>query len=371
MTTKSSRPDGGHDVSNRARVPARPACVPTPVLAPLLAALMLPAACKDDAAGTGGGEDSSTTLDGIFSVSGQDGTSTSTTEAADSSTGEPTQLNCDKIDFVFVIDNSSSMADEQQNLVDSVPGFVDAMRTALPTVKSFRVGVVDTDSYPALGTVDAPTDGCPTEGVDCSACDYTLGAFVTKPLSNADPATSCNFSTGGAYMDGAAETFPDEFACAAIVGTDGNPVEQQIGALTAAVDPANAAEGACNAGFMRDDALLVFLLISDEEDDHTDAPPPQGGSLGEPDEWFATMVDAKAGKSSNIVALGLIGGSPRFDDCAALSADGKGAEQTSRLEQFFDSFETHFEGSVCASGYDAFFDDALKKVAEGCMNFIP
>ena len=85
----------------------------------------------------------------------------------------------------------------------------------------------------------------------------------------------------------------------------------------------------------------------------------------------ATMVDAKAGKSSNIVALGLIGGSPRFEDCAALSADGKGAEQTSRLEQFFDSFETHFEGSVCAAGYDAFFDDALKKVAEGCMNFIP
>src|SRR5262249_9446365 len=151
----------------------------------------------------------------------------------------------------------------------------------------------------------------------------------------------------------------------------GNPVEQQVGSLIAAVDPANSAEGACNAGFMRDDALLVFLMITDEEDDHTDEPAPQGGSLGEPPDWYASVVAAKSGKSSNVVALGLIGGSPRFDDCTALSADGKGAEQTTRLEQFFDMFDTHFEGSVCTPNYAGFFNEALEKVSTGCMNFIP
>ncbi len=341
-------------------------------LARSLVAATVIAACGGDDPGTNA-DDSSTTIDGIFSISGQsaEGTTTSDDGSADSSSGEPTQLNCDKIDFVFVIDNSSSMADEQQNLVEAVPGFVDAMRTALPTVKSFRVGVVDTDSYPGLGTLENPVDGCPTEGVDCSACDYQLGAFLDKPESAADPASSCNFSTGAAYMEGAAESFPDEFACAAIVGTQGNPVEQQLGALTASVDPANSGAGACNEGFVRDDALLVFLLITDEEDDHTDAPAPQGGSNGEPGDWHDQLVVAKNGKSTNVVALGLIGGSPRFADCTALSADGKGAEQSTRLRMFFDMFETHFEGSVCASGYDAFFDDALTKVAEGCMNFIP
>jgi hypothetical protein len=341
----------------------------------LAAALVLASsACTSDAPGDGGkGSDSSSdTMDGIFTVTNdEEDSSSSGGGAADTSTGEPGQLNCEKIDFVFVIDNSTSMVDEQQNLVDAVPGFVESMRTALPSVKSFRVGVVDTDSYPGLGTTEAPLDGCPAEGADCSSCDYQLGAFATKPLSAIDPASSCNFSTGASYMEGAAESFPEEFACAAIVGADGNPVEQQTGALLAAIDPASSADGACNAGFLRDDALLVFLMISDEEDDHTDMPAPQGGTLGEPSEWYDAVVAAKNGRAANVVGLGLIGGSPRFDDCIALSANGQGAEQTSRLDSFLNMFDTHFEGSVCSPTYGAFFDDALAKVAQGCMNFIP
>ncbi len=318
-------------------------------------------------------DEGSTGIGGIFTVSnnsGDDGGSSSSSGADESTTGVVNSLNCDKIDFVFVIDNSSSMADEQQYLVDAVPGFVDAMQTALPTVKSFRVGVVDTDTYPGLGTEATPLDGCP-EGSDCSGCDYQLGGFLSKPASAADAGSSCAFATGESFMEGSSATFADEFACAAIVGTDGNPVEQQAGALLGAVDPANSSEGSCNAGFMRDDALLVFLMISDEEDDNTDAPPPQGGSAGEPMEWYESIIAAKNGRTGNVVALGLIGGSPRFPDCTALSANGKGAEQTSRLQKFFYAFDNHFEGSVCATGYDAFFNDALEKVAQGCMNFIP
>jgi hypothetical protein len=342
---------------------------------PFLAAVLV-AGCGTDDPGSNDQEGSSETADGIFSVTNNnDDTSSSSSASADSSgdssTGMPQQLNCEKIDFVFVIDNSSSMADEQQNLVDAVPGFVESMRTSLPSVQSFRVGIVDTDTYPDLGVGEDPLDGCPAESADCASCDYTLGAFLDKPLSAADPASSCNFSTGGPFMEGAAEAFPDEFACAAIVGTDGNPIEQQVGSLLAAVDPAASAEGACNEGFLRDDALLVFLMITDEEDDHTDMPAPQGGSLGEPQEWYDAVVAAKNGKSNNIVGLGLIGGSPRFDDCTALSMDGNGAEQTSRLEQFLDRFDTHFEGSVCSPTYSTFFDDALETVSQGCMNFIP
>lgn len=341
----------------------------------LAAALSLTgtAACSSDVPGDASNGTAADTMDGIFSVSNASAESSSSSSddgAADTSTAEPTQFNCDKIDFVFVIDNSSSMADEQQNLVEAVPGFVDSMRTALPAVSSFRVAVVDTDAYPALGPLD-PLDSCPSQDVDCSRCDYQLGAFLDKPLSAVDPASTCGFSTGGPFMEGAAEGFPDEFACAAIVGTDGNPVEQQVGALLGALDPAASAQGACNASFLRDDALLVFLMITDEEDDHTDNPAPQGGSLGEPAQWYASVVEAKQGKAANIVGLGLIGGSPRFDDCAALSANGEGAEQSSRLEQFLDQFDTHAEGSVCSADYGTFFDDALGKIAEGCINFIP
>jgi len=340
-------------------------------IAVAVAATLL-AACPREEQGTGGDETSTgENLSGIFSVGHDESTSSDTTGADTSTTDDSVgSLNCEKIDFVFVIDNSSSMADEQQNLVEAVPGFVEAMRTALPSVKSFRVGVIDTDTYPGLGTLEDPLNGCPAE-TDCTGCDYQLGAFLGKPQSAEDPAMTCQFSTTDPFMEGASAAFADEFACAAIVGTGGNPVEQQASALLAAVDPANSGEGACNAGFMRDDALLVFLMITDEEDDHTDEPAPQGGSSGEPQVWFDAIVAAKNGRVSNVVALGLIGGSPRFDDCTALSADGKGAEQTTRLEQFFDMFDTHFEGSVCTPNYAGFFTEALEKVSTGCMNFIP
>ncbi len=320
----------------------------------------------------GDGDDTDTdsagiNLDGTTVAEEADGDSGSGSSSDDGPLG---QLECERIDFLFVVDNSSSMADEQAHLVAAVPGFVEAMQTALPDVKSLRVGVVDTDAYPALGTPDALADSCPA-GVDCDSCDYTLGALATKPNSALDPEQSCGFSTDKPYMDGLSADFATEFECAAVVGTEGNPVEQQATALVNAVSGELNAEGACNDTFVRDDALLVFLMISDEEDDVADMPEPQGGSLGEPKVWFDAIVEAKGGIATNTVALGLIGGSPRFDDCTELSADLNGAEQTTRLGGFIGSFENSFTGSVCSEGYDAFFQAALEEVSEGCRFFIP
>jgi hypothetical protein len=338
--------------------------------------LLTAAACNNEEPPSDADGSGTTGTSGIVTLSnGSTGADTGTFDSSGDETGGTggtagvQGLNCNKIDFVFVVDNSSSMEDEQQNLVASVPGFVEAMKTALPTLQSFRVGVVDTDAYPEIGSMD-PLDGCPDEA-DCASCDYQLGAFLNKPLSAVDPATSCAFSTGQSYMDGQAETFASEFECAAVVGVDGNPVEQQAGALVASVSPELNEAGGCNEGFLRDDALLVFLMITDEEDDHADPPAPQGGSMGEPQQWAEAIIAAKDGTAQNIVALGLIGGSPRFDDCTALNEQGQGAEQTTRLQKLMDAFETSFVGSVCADGYDAFFNDALEAVSEGCMNFIP
>jgi hypothetical protein len=345
-----------------------------PLGATALACLLLPTlACS------GGGRPKETgdtdTDSGINPTSSATGSSGSasggstfgSTAGSGSSTGDV--LNCEYIDFVFMVDNSSSMGNEQQNLVDSIPGFIDAMRTALPLVKNFRVGIVDSDSFPATGDVDDPLDGCPM-ATDCSACDYTLGAFVSTEASAEDPSLSCNFSTGKRYMDGDSPAFSSEFECAALVGVGGNSVEQQVGALVESVSPEQLGAGGCNEGFIRDEALFVFLLISDEEDDRTLPPMPRGGSLGDPDRWHDAMVEVKGGKETNLVALGLIGGSPKFADCPNLMGT-EGAEDSPRLQTFLESFETNFVGNVCASGYDVFFDEALKKVAEGCMKFIP
>jgi hypothetical protein len=172
-------------------------------------------------------------------------------------------------------------------------------------------------------------------------------------------------------MDGMSDTFASEFECAAVVGTEGNPIEQQASALVEAVSsPLNAGDG-CNQGFLREDALLVFLVISDEEDDVNDLPEPQGGSLGDPAQWYEAVLAAKGGEPENAVALGLLGGSPRFGDCDELSEGLTGAEQTTRLSGFIELFPTHFVGSVCSPDYAPFFAEALEKVAEGCERFVP
>jgi hypothetical protein len=330
--------------------------------------------CGEDSGG--GGEEAAS--GGIVTVSGSStgdettgGEPLPTDTDSFGSSGDPfaPMFECELIDFVFVVDNSLSMADEQENLVASVPGFVQAIQTALPDVEDIRVGVVDTDTYPGLGNPD-PLDACPADA-DCSSCDYALGALLSKPASAMDPSTSCSFGTEMPYMDGMSDTFATEFECAAIVGTDGNPVEQQASALVQAVsDPLNTADG-CNQQFLRDDALLVFLVISDEEDDVEDPPEPQGGSLGEPAAWYEAVLAAKGGEPNNAVALGLLGGSPRFGDCEELSEGLTGAEQTTRLSAFIEMFPTHFAGSVCSPDYAPFFTEALEKIAEGCEQFVP
>ncbi len=72
-----------------------------------------------------------------------------------------------------------------------------------------------------------------------------------------------------------------------------------------------------------------------------------------------------------IEPLGLLGGSPKFSDCADLSQGVDGAEQSSRLVDFVERFPTNFVGSVCSNGYGDFFQSALVAVSEGCELFIP
>lgn len=342
------------------------------------AVLLLVAACGGDDTGA----DGTTSDTGGINLESNSRTDSTTMEddslddapqtGGESSTGDGPVFRCNNVDFVFVVDNSPSMLDEQQLLAQGVPGFVSAMQNALPSVESLRVGVIDTDSYPGLGTLENPLDGCDPETVDdCGSCDYTLGAFLGKPESAIDPTTSCDFSTGASYMDGTSEAFANEFGCAALVGAVGNPIEQQAGALVAAVSEDLNAEGSCNESFVRDDALLVFLVISDEEDNYALPPAPQGGSMGEPADWFDAVVAAKNGRETNVVALGLLGGSPKFSDCADLSQGVDGAEQSSRLVDFVERFPTNFVGSVCSNGYGDFFQSALVAVSEGCELFIP
>lgn len=257
---------------------------------------------------------------------------------------------CKKVDILFVIDNSGSMADNQKSLIASFPGFVAGMRSRLANAEDFRVGVVTSDAY------NGNEAGC-----------RQIGDLVTRTGGPQSSNKLCGpFDGGGRFMTSADPRLAERFACAAQVGTGGDDDERVAKSLLRALSPETAAPGACNAGFRRKDALLVIVLISDE-DDVPDGCDGDGkcmsyGSGGTPDEWYQQLVK-QLGRSDGVVTLSLIG--RRGDNpCGAVPA--------SRLLRFTSRFgASGFVGDICASSYDRFFEDALPVIKDACKIFIP
>src|SRR5690242_3805101 len=53
----------------------------------------------------------------------------------------------EKTDILFVIDNSGSMAEEQQGIARELPAFIDELKKGAGTGHDFQVGVVTTTVY--------------------------------------------------------------------------------------------------------------------------------------------------------------------------------------------------------------------------------
>jgi hypothetical protein len=288
--------------------------------------------------------------------------------------------NCRGVDFLFVIDNSGSMADEQSALIASFPQFIAAIDGKLQALgaSEFHVLVVDTDAAPVLPGINDPLceEVCMSypegdcsvpclEALDCTGCGCEVGAGRVESPSGMD----CGLAGGTRYITSVQADVPATFQCLADVGTQGSPGERQFDALSLAVAPEAVAAGGCNAGFLRDDAILVVTLITDEDDvKDFDG----GGSKGYPSKWFDTIVAHKGGDPEAIVMLGLIGdtGQPGAI-CQDLANAPDGAEDAQRLRQFVTSFPRHVLGSVCAADYGAFFQDALDLIQTTCDDFVP
>ncbi len=258
-------------------------------------------------------------------------------------------VECPNVDVLFVIDNSGSMADQQQSLIASFDGFVKGMQDRLASAKSYHVGVVSTDDY-------GGNNGC-----------GSIGDLITQTSGPSSSNAVCGpFAGGGRYLTEAEPNLAGKFSCVAQIGVGGNDDERPARAFMNALDPARNGPGACNAGFSRKDSLLVLVIITDEDDvpDGCDGTTCMTyGSGGVPDDWSATVVQHKGGIEQNIVVLSLIG--RKLDNpCGAVPA--------SKMLGFTNNFgENGFIGDVCAANYDQFFVDALPVIDKACQNYIP
>lgn len=258
----------------------------------------------------------------------------------------PEDEGCSKVDFMFVIDNSNSMATNQGELVASFPEFVSAIEGTLTDVESFHVGVVTSDSY------DYNENAC-----------TQIGALVTETGGvNSSNATCHPFAEGFRYMTDQ-DDLPNAFACAALIGTGGDNNERMMEAATQAISPALNGVGACNEGFIRDDALLVAVFISDEDDPGSSLV----GSPGDPMSWYDDFIAVKM-FPENVVVLTLTRGSPG-NVCGG--AQGSEIDGT-RLMQFANLFGTNgFTGDICAASFGPLFEEAVAVIEAACEEFVP
>jgi hypothetical protein len=166
-------------------------------------------------------------------------------------------------DILFVVDNSGSMAANQQRVATDLPVFVAELQKSGGVTNSFRVGLTTTSVYSAYEYFNSVAYFYYPEG----------GWLVQLPLVDGGVGTE-------RYLDDTDPELVPRFALAmTAVGIDGSgqetPFEATRIALLNAVAPIEAFDGGpANHGFLRDGARLMVVAVSDEDDcSETDRPP--------------------------------------------------------------------------------------------------
>ena len=279
---------------------------------------------------------------------------------------------CGKVDFLFVIDNSGSMGDNQDNLIASFPGFITTLATTLPN-DDYHIMVVDTDAGQQLGSnqckmqceANPDLEFCnvfiPPYSAPCNPplteCDEWLGAGVNFPTGGGASNYFCDFFGGNRYIISEEPSLATKFQCAAKVGDDGDGSERPAEAMVSALSFDLNKPGACNEAFLRDDALLVITIITDE---------PDTNSNGIPAGWYANIVSAKKGDETRVVVLGLL--TDPLQPNPVCSPEHAPAPQ---LREFINSFTYGSIASVCAANYGPFFQQAVSVIDTACCEFTP
>jgi hypothetical protein len=269
-------------------------------------------------------------------------------EVTDGGSAEGGDTACEKVDILFVIDNSGSMADEQVKLVNNFPVFAQEIQTTLSEVNDYHVGVTSTDNY-GLALF---SPGINSDSPECRL----LGSLITSTNSG----DCAPYVEGGRYMT-EQDDLQSKFSCAGNLGDTGSGLEQVAGAMTAAISPALNSPGACNEGFIRDDALLVVVLISDENDDIE--------SMGDPADWYSLVSSFKFNEPDNVVVLSLIWDDSNGNPNGCVNATDE--EIGSDLIAFTQMFTYGSVGSVCVDSYQTFFHDAISVIDSACDDFMP
>ncbi len=161
------------------------------------------------------------------------------------------------LDILFIVDTSQSMATDQWALVQSAGDQLFAQLEAdLGGMPDLHVGVTSTD----LGAGNYSITGCEDGGENGR---LLLGPPDAPPCPDIADNFLVDLDDGaGGRIRNYQGALADNFACMARLGTNGCGFEQPLEAMVRALDGSNPE----NAGFLRQDALLLVVVLADEDD---------------------------------------------------------------------------------------------------------
>jgi hypothetical protein len=266
--------------------------------------------------------------------------------AADADTSDQ----CDMMDILFVIDNSGSMGQEQQNLVTNFPQFIEVMNGF---GLDYRVGVTTT------GVSKDWTEGTPLGNIP----DDQSGDDGELLLGN-----SCNMPRR--WLEGTDNGVSDIFSCVAEVGTSGPADEMPLAAMKLAL---GTRLSDTNAGFLREDALLGVVILTDENDcsrEDNNFNVPFTDDICDETENVSTylnFLDGVKGDRGRWATAVIAGVGP--GDCS--SALGNADEATRLIDFVGQTGDNAVMSSICDGDLAGALQDALDAFDTACKSFPP
>jgi hypothetical protein len=170
-----------------------------------------------------------------------------------------------RVDVIFIIDNSGSMAGKQAQLIGAVSRFVDDIKNRFGN-ENFHIAVLTTgiksDECPDCS--GAVVDSCINETGESGKYQDRIGNITwsgDEPIFDHTSDVACRVVTSDRI-----DCLYDEVEerGTALVGVSGCRYRRGLAAMKRALQPL--LNGAYNAGFYRQDIPLAVVLISDGED---------------------------------------------------------------------------------------------------------
>jgi hypothetical protein len=269
-----------------------------------------------------------------------------------------------KIDFLFVIARGDAEATMQDKLLAALPKFIATIESRFADF-DYHIMVVDSDEYWGLDYCNqqgCDDPFCAGIGYPCDAidsitwCDAQIGAGTIFNAGEGTLNKPCGVAEGKRYLDRDQPDFEETFACVARVGYGGK--SSMAWALVDALTPGKTGE--CNAGFLRDDALLFVSFIARSTD---------SGSPGTPEDWAQAVIDAKHGDAGAAVmfSIGPLSalGKPDFEACSA------GKYFSLKICDLLEHFPYRMVADEAIPDYAVAFEQATELVFEACSAFVP